>query len=297
MAEITRERSGQIVRAVFEVLREHPEGMQVRQVISEVERRLPPTQFEQAEYPSSPGSRRFDKIVRFATIPAVKAGWLVKSKGTWVLTDEGSQAYERITDPADFMREAVRLYSVWRKAQPDDEDVVEIEDVGEEISSATLEEAEEASWAEIGAYLANMPPYEFQELVASLLRAMGYHTPWVAPRGRDGGVDIIAYTDPLGASGPRIKVQVKRLNSGKVGVDGLRSFMAVLGTQDVGLFVAVSGFTNDAEQEARAQENRRLTLIDLEGLFNLWVEHYDSLSEEDKQRLPLRPVYFLAPTE
>jgi len=126
---------------------------------------------------------------------------------------------------------------------------------------------------------------------------MGHHTPWVAPRGRDGGVDIIAYMHPLGASGPRIKVQVKRLNSGKVGVDGLRSFMAVLGTQDVGLFVAVSGFTNDAEQEARAQENRRLTLIDLEGLFNLWVEHYDSLSEEDKQRLPLRPVYFLAPTE
>ena len=52
--------------------------------------------------------------------------------------------------------------------------------------------------------------------------------------------------------------------------------MAVLGGQDVGLFVAVAGFTADAYAEARVQE---------------------PLTEEDKQRLPLRPVYFLALSE
>jgi restriction system protein len=140
-----------------------------------------------------------------------------------------------------------------------------------------------------------MPPYEFQELVASLLRAMAYHVPWVAPRGRDGGVDIVAFTDPLGAGGPRIKVQVKRVTSGKIGVEGLRSFLAVLSGQDVGLFVSLGGFTADAE--ARAQESRRLTLLDMEHLVNLWVEHYDRLNEDDRAHLPLRPVYFLAPVE
>ena len=45
-----------------------------------------------------------------------------------------------------------------------------------------------------------MPPYQFQDLVAALLRAMGYHVAWVAPPGKDGGTDIVAYTDPLGAT-------------------------------------------------------------------------------------------------
>ncbi len=38
---------------------------------------------------------------------------------------------------------------------------------------------------------------------------MGYHVPFIAPPGRDGGVDAIAYKDPLGTVAPRIKVQVK----------------------------------------------------------------------------------------
>jgi restriction system protein len=67
--------------------------------------------------------------------------------------------------------------------------------------------AAEGVWSEISRYLAEMPPYDFQELVAVLLRAMGYHVSYVSPRGPDQGLDIIAFTDPLGATGPRIKVQ------------------------------------------------------------------------------------------
>jgi uncharacterized protein with gpF-like domain len=63
-----------------------------------------------------------------------------------------------------------------------------------------------------------MPPYEFQELVADLLRAMGYHVAWIADAGKDGGIDIVAYNDPLGTRLPRIKVQVKRHNAQKIDV-------------------------------------------------------------------------------
>ena len=54
--------------------------------------------------------RRYGKVVRFATIGPVKAGWLVKNKGQWTLTDEGRAAYAKFTDPEAFMREAARLY-------------------------------------------------------------------------------------------------------------------------------------------------------------------------------------------
>jgi hypothetical protein len=89
---------------------------------------------------------------------------------------------------------------------------------------------------------------------------------WIAPPGPDQGIDVIAYTDPLGTKTHRIKVQVKRQATTKIAVDGLRAFMAVLGDQDVGIFISAGGFTSEAQREARAQERRSLTLIDLDRL-------------------------------
>ena len=77
-------------------------------------------------------------------------------------------------------------------------------------------------------------------------------------------------------------------------MDGLRAFMALLGDQDVGIFVSTGGFTKDAESEARTKETRKLTLVDLAMLVDLWVEHYEKIADPDKQLLPLKPVYYLA---
>lgn len=76
----------------------------------------------------------------------------------------------------------------------------------------------------------------------------------------------------------------------------LRSFIAVLGAEDVGLFVALSGFTRDAELEAR-QSQRRVNLIDARKLTDLWVTHYSNLDDTARRRLPLKPVWFLASEE
>jgi len=65
----------------------------------------------------------------------------------------------------------------------------------------------------------------------------------------------------------------------------------------VGIFVSTGGFTSEAESEARTQERRKVTLLDLEKLFDLWVQHYDKIAEVDKRLLPLKPVYYLAPAE
>jgi restriction system protein len=296
MAEITRRRQGELVRGVFAILREHPEGMHSRELLRELERRVPPTSFEASTYPKSPDTRRYEKVVRFSTIAAVKAGWLVKSKGEWSLTQEGVQAYDAIPDPEDFQREAGRLYDVWAKGRPAPEHL-DAEEEQAPSAGVTLEESEEHAWDEIRRYVATMPPYEFQNLVASLLGAMGYYVAWVAPPGPDRGIDLIAHTDPLGITEPRIVVQVKRYGENKVSSDSLRSFLAVLGDKDVGIFVCPAGFTSDAEREARTQERRRLTLLDLERFVDLWVKHYDQLSDEDRQRMPLRPVHFLVPQD
>ena len=73
--------------------------------------------------------------------------------------------------------------------------------------------------------------------------------------------------------------------------------MATLSENDVGIFVTTGGFTKDAEAEVRNQEIRRLTLVNLKKLFDLWVEHYDKIPEAPRQYLPLRKVFFLAPED
>jgi restriction system protein len=295
MADVTRKRTGQLLRKLFEVLMPHPEGMQARDALAAVAAAIELTEYERGYYQA--GARRFEKILRFATIDCVKAEWLVKAKGKWTVTAAGREAYHKFADPEAFYKRAVALYQEWKATQPDSppEGVEEAEDrTSGKSASITFEEAEELAWSEIKLYLAEMKPYDFQELVASLLRAMGYYVGWVAAPGKDGGLDIIAGTDPLGTRPPRVKVQVKR-QAQSVNVEGLRSFMALLGDDDVGLFVAAGGFTKDAEDAARTQEKRKVTLIDLERLFDLWVEYYARLADDGRRRLPLRPIYFLAP--
>lgn len=295
MADVTRRRTGELLRELFAILLAHPEGLAARTALLSLEQNVTLTDYEKGEYDS--GGRRFEKIVRFATVDCVKAGWLVKNKGIWLVTEEGRDAYENLRDPETFYRRAVKLYQEWKATQPDAEPNTpeEPEDNSSgKAASITLEEAEEQAWDEIAQYLHQMNPYDFQSLVADLLRAMGYYVDWEAPPGKDGGLDILAWPDPLGTKPPRIKVQVKRQISA-VTVEGVRSFLAVLGDEDVGLFVALGGFTRDAVETARNQERRRLTLIDIRKLHELWVTYYKNLSDEARRRMPLRPVYFLSP--
>lgn len=303
MSNISGRRVGELQRGVFKILLDHPDGLPAKEIIVRMATVVPPTEFEKSDYPKHPGIQRYGKMIRFATIGPVKAGWLIKEKGRWYLTDDGRKAYSGYQEPEEFNREAGRLYHQWADKQPKDRVGIE-EDFHEEIgasesvadASSTLEEAEETAWNEIEEYLQAINPYDLQKLVAALLRGMGYHVAWISPPGPDKGIDIVAHNDPLGTSAPRIKVQVKR-RADKINVEGLRSFMALLGEQDVGIFVSTGGFTSDAEIEARTKETRKLTLIDLEKLVDLWIEHYDNVSESDKRLLPLKPIYYLAPTD
>lgn len=294
MAGLDRKRRGELLRGVFDVLADNPDGIKARDALAEVEKRLGMTEFEAENYPGS-DVRRFEKSIRFVTINAVKAGWMVKEAGVWSPTDEGLGAHLAYTDPEQFLSEAQKLYRKWAEAQPPKEEVEESEDSEDEASttSVTLERAEEASWEEVRGILHQMDPYEFQHLVAGLLRGMGYYVDWVAPRGKDRGVDILALSDPLGTKGPRVKVQVKREEE-KTNAMTLRAFVSTLHGDDIGLFVTLGGFTRDAEVEAR-NEIRRVRLIDATDFFRLWAQHYDEILEADRRRLPISFVPFLAP--
>ena len=300
MPGISNRRQGELLRAVFQVLLDHPDGLPAREVLEKMSVLVPFNEYESGHYPSSPNEPRAMKATRFWTVNAVKAGWLIKNKGVWRITDEGRAAFERFPGPEEFIRESSRLYQEWKrsrpKAEPAVDDIEQRLHEDEAVVATSVEEAEEQAWSQLRTYLTQMDPFDFQELVAALLRAMDYHVAWISPPGPDRGLDVLAYTDPLGATGPRIKVQVKRRQD-RMNVDGVRAFMAILGDQDVGIFVSTGGFTSEAEREVRDQERWRITLLDLGQLFDLWVEHYEAIDESKKILLPLKPVYFLAPVD
>jgi len=104
---------------------------------------------------------------------------------------------------------------------------------------------------------------------------------------------MIAFTDPLGANRLRVKVHIQHAGQSTL-MEGVRSFAAMLSSGDVGLFVSSGGFTDNAYDLAIERTDAQLTLIDLEGFLDLWLDYHEALSDEAKRRLPLKPIYFLA---
>lgn len=242
------------VYTAFEILKEEGGELPGKDVIERIPQKIKLSEWETARYEKS-GYIRWQSILHFYTIDCSKAGYLRKQSGIWYLTAEGEKALE--LGAVGLLESASKKYRSWDKerkkdVEPDIEEIIEQGDETEKILKANLEQLEEKAIEGIKQYIINFNPYEFQDLVAALLRAMGYYTPFVSPKGRDGGLDIIAYRDPLGATVPRIKVQVKHRPDASISVDDIRSLIGLLNKDgDIGLFVTSGRFTSESERFAR----------------------------------------------
>jgi len=130
---------------------------------------------------------------------------------------------------------------------------------------------------------------EMQELVAGVLRGMGYKT-IVSAKGPDRGRDILASPDGLGLSEPRIVVEVKH-RKGQIGSPEIRSFTGGMRPGDKGLYVSTGGYTKEAKYEAE-RSNNPVTLVDADMLVNLIIQYYDKFDPEARSLVPLTKIYW-----
>lgn len=291
----TRELAERLIYATFQVLKENGNEMPGRDVMEAVANRVELDDWAKERLEKS-GYIRWRSILHFYTIDCSKAGFLRKRSGTWFLTPEGETAITM--GEQGLLDEAVKQYRKWKKEKEKEIEVADEDDVGDESQEViTLEQIEEMALDGLKNHIFSLNPYEFQDLAAALLHGMGYYTPVVAPRGKDGGIDIVAYSDPLGTISPRIKVQVKHRGNTAASGPEVRQLMGLLQKDgDIGIFISSGGFTSDAKQLAR-DANVHVELIDLPRLISLWKDFYHKLDDEDKQLMPLTSVYLFAPAE
>ena len=239
---------------------------------------------------------RWTNSFQFYSIDYQKAGFIVKKSGNWYLTPEGEAILKK--SPEEVMNIANAAYHEWRRLNPKDESTEEepTDETAEKDNAMNLDLLESDAREGIRKFIVSKSPYEFQDMVAALLRAMGYHTPFIAPKGKDGGIDITAYLDPLGAQTPRIKVQVKHKPETAIGASDIRALLGVLRAGDIALFVTSGTFSPDAKNTGTSS-HEFIRLIDGDEFIDMWLEFYDKMTDDDKNMLPLKRISFLGNNE
>lgn len=286
--------AAKVIFAAFQILKENGGEMRSRDIQALIPSKVNLTEWETERYEKT-GYTRWISMLHFYTVDCIKAGFMQKQKGVWILTPEGEEAMKLGAE--EMTRTASKAYRAWKTTSTDvkedkEGDSLEVVDSPQQ-QVALLGQYGELALEGIQNYINAKNPYEFQDMVATLLRAMGYFISFNAKRGKDGGIDVVAYSDPLGTKEPRMKVQVKHRPNDAVSVDVVKQLVANLNKQgDVGLFVTSGRFTSESERYAR-ESHRHVELINLERFVSLWQEFYSKMTDEEKNMLPLQPIYFL----
>jgi restriction system protein len=267
--------------------------MRPRDIYAEIQSKLPLDDFDKETMKGS-GLPRWRATLHFHSVAATKAVLLVKSDGRWRVTDEGQKF---VTLPDYELKRLMRSrYREWRWSHQKVKTVgtaTAVDETPPLDTSVLFEDAKEKAREEIDTYLDTLSGYEFQNLVAALLEGMGYATSTVSKPGSDGGTDILAYIDPLGAQTPHIRVQVKHRDqtASREDVAALRGI--IRGDREIGLFVSSGGFSREARREA-GNGAVHIELVDLDRFLELWLQHYSKIPEVRRSKLRLEPIHFLA---
>ncbi len=254
------------------------------------------------------GYVRWENNLQFYFINLSKSNYVSRKRGQWWITDEGIQALKNDPSPDDVFSDAKKAYKKWAKDNPStsiDENTLQKNGNEQEIAhdstniATTLEDAQGIALNSIKEKLNSLNPYEFQDLVASIIESTGWTIQEVAKKGPDGGIDIIATTDELGIQQPRLCVQVKHyaISQQKATSKHVAEIRGSIDqTISAGMLVCSSGFTRDAVDSAK-KKSPHITLLDLNNLLTILEKNYDKLSSKGKNLLPLVPVYFIRPDE
>lgn len=291
----SKETSTKVLFRAFEVLKANNNELPSREVIRLIGESTEFTDQEKEIY-SKTGYVRWQTILHFHSVGAIKAGYLIKRNGVWYLTQEGLKVMS--LGAAGLKKAIDEAYKKWNDARDlsiENSESNEVEKT--EIQKVNLGQLEDQALSQIEEHIRRMNPYEFQDLIAALFRGMGYFTPFISPKGKDHGIDIVAYKDPVGIDKPTIKIQCKHYPDNPVQSQDVQKLKGTLShDEEVGILVTSGRFSEGARNEARTSKSH-IELIDFTRLVELWKQFYGKMTDEDKNLLPLHTINFLGTNE
>lgn len=240
--------------------------------------------------------RTLDNRVNWAKSYLKQAGLLnFPRRGFFVATDEGRKVLGMNLDRIDanylMAFEAFRAFRSRRHTDDDEAGVSEEEIVSTDATpDETLRLAHRQINLALGADLLERvrtaSPKFFEDVIVSLLLAMGYggseqEAARALGRSGDNGVDGVVDQDPLGVD--QIYVQAKRYALGNtISASDIRDFFGALNLKKAqkGIFFTTSTFSPSAVQTAR-DLSTRIVLIDGEQLSNLMIKYGVGCQTED----------------
>lgn len=135
-----------------------------------------------------------------------------------------------------------------------------------------------------------LDPSEFERLVGHLLEAMGFEIEVTQPVS-DGGVDFRGVLNVSNAAQVAITGQVKRYQpSSKITARPVRDLRGRIPIGSQGTFVTTSDYTKDARRVAEEDGFARVGLINGEQLVDLLTQHWQSIPDEFRDTLGLKPI-------
>ena len=164
MSEKKPTRQAEIVFAAMKAIEANGGEMRISDIYATLASSFPLTDYEKEETKS--GVIRWKAYLNFYSIEVGKVGYLVKKSGIWHLTEEGAKALA--AGAGEFFADFHGKFSKIQKEHA----VSVIEENADQPDDLDMLQGQASKG--IREYIIKKNPYEFQDLVAALLRAMGY---------------------------------------------------------------------------------------------------------------------------
>lgn len=116
-----------------------------------------------------------------------------------------------------------------------------------------------------------MPPFDFEELIAEVLRNLGFENISVTSKTGDGGIDVIGELIVAGAIKNNVCVQVKRLRN-NVQRSSISELRGSLRPHQTGLFITTSDYSKPSIKEANDPYKAPISLINGKELVDIMCE-------------------------
>lgn len=191
---------------------------------------------------------------------------LIETSGA---TPEATMAAQLYTDTGKFKKVGRGLFALIKQTESAKSPLLAIQNQNSFVKQKLIEKIQE------------MDPFQFEFLVAELLRKIGYENVEVTKRSGDKGIDVSGNLTVGGLTNVKTVIQVKRYKTGN-NISG-KYITQLRGSAEVdqrGLIITTSNFTKDAINESKATNKMPVALVNGHKLIDLLFKYKVGVKED-----------------